>query len=321
MTGMTKDYAIAILRRMQEPEPFEPQINESAFDALEMAIQALSAQDEDTISRQAALDAIHRYFGSRIENDCPTQLVDGEEIYISTSALDVLLAINKALSQAIKELPSCSKMEQVGDCISRQAAIDAVFSEPLYESGMKKRDVDAVVPAIYEKIKSLPSAQPEQSSEIQDILDYLDTVLHPIISPEHWNVYSELHDMISTLPSVQPDSKDLIGKIKNGITASDGNSEYFIGLRNGMRWCLSLIDDKEPIYESSAQPNVARDIATIIENEKDMRVILAQPEIIYCKDCKHYNAGFECLIEGYGIERNKDWFCGDAERRTDETTI
>jgi len=39
------------------------------------------------------------------------------------------------------------------------------------------------------------------------------------------------------------------------------------------------------------------------------------PKIIRCKDCKHYNAGFECLIEGYGIERNKDWFCADAERR------
>lgn len=44
----------------------------------------------------------------------------------------------------------------------------------------------------------------------------------------------------------------------------------------------------------------------------------AQPEIIRCKDCKHYNADFECLIEGYGIERDKDWFCADAERRTDE---
>lgn len=43
----------------------------------------------------------------------------------------------------------------------------------------------------------------------------------------------------------------------------------------------------------------------------------AQTEIIRCKDCKHYNAGFECLIEGYGIERNKNWYCADAERRTD----
>ena len=40
-----------------------------------------------------------------------------------------------------------------------------------------------------------------------------------------------------------------------------------------------------------------------------------EPEIIRCCDCKHYNAGFECLIEGYGIERDKDWYCADAERR------
>ena len=46
------------------------------------------------------------------------------------------------------------------DLIDRQQAIDAIFSEPLYKSGMKKRDVDVVVPAIYKKIKSLPSVQP-----------------------------------------------------------------------------------------------------------------------------------------------------------------
>lgn len=50
----------------------------------------------------------------------------------------------------------------MSDLIERQAVIDAIFSEPLYESGMKKKDADAVVPAIYEKIKSLPSAQPER---------------------------------------------------------------------------------------------------------------------------------------------------------------
>ena len=48
------------------------------------------------------------------------------------------------------------------DPIERQAAIDVLFSEPLYEPGMKKRGADAVVPVIYEKIKSLPPAQLEQ---------------------------------------------------------------------------------------------------------------------------------------------------------------
>ena len=57
---------------------------------------------------------------------------------------------------------------------------------------------------IMEYIEEVPTVEPEPSTGKQEILDYLDTVLHPIISPEHWDVYSELHDMISTLPSSEP---------------------------------------------------------------------------------------------------------------------
>ena len=46
-------------------------------------------------------------------------------------------------------------------------------------------------------------AQPETSTEIQEILNYLDTTLHPIVSPDNWYVYAELHDMVSMLPSAQ----------------------------------------------------------------------------------------------------------------------
>lgn len=37
--------------------------------------------------------------------------------------------------------------------------------------------------------------------------------------------------------------------------------------------------------------------------------------LVRCKNCKHYNAGFECLIEGYGIERPADYFCADGKRK------
>ena len=37
-------------------------------------------------------------------------------------------------------------------------------------------------------------------------------------------------------------------------------------------------------------------------------------DLVRCKECLHYNAGFECLVEGYGIERDPDWFCADGER-------
>ena len=49
---MTKAEAIAMLKRIQEPEAWEPQINQAAFEALDMAIKALEQQPcEDTISR------------------------------------------------------------------------------------------------------------------------------------------------------------------------------------------------------------------------------------------------------------------------------
>ena len=79
---MNNDKAIALLRRMQEPEAYEPQITAEAFEALDVAIKALEQADHfaevgkkatqpeppdvpdtnvgDTISRQAAIDEIRR---------------------------------------------------------------------------------------------------------------------------------------------------------------------------------------------------------------------------------------------------------------------
>lgn len=41
-------------------------------------------------------------------------------------------------------------------------------------------------------------------------------------------------------------------------------------------------------------------------------------DLVRCRECKHYNAGFECLVEGYGIERDPDWYCADGERKGQE---
>lgn len=63
--------------------------------------------------------------------------------------------ITEQFCEAIDEQPT---IEPNTDTISRQAVLDAIFSEPLYESGMRKRDSDDIVPTIYEKIKALPSS-------------------------------------------------------------------------------------------------------------------------------------------------------------------
>ena len=60
---MTKAEAIATLKRIQEPEAWEPQINQAAFEALDTAIEALSQESsEDVISRQAAVDVAKQYW-------------------------------------------------------------------------------------------------------------------------------------------------------------------------------------------------------------------------------------------------------------------
>lgn len=41
---MTHEEAINLLKRLQEPEPWEPQINQAGFEVLEMAIDALKKQ-------------------------------------------------------------------------------------------------------------------------------------------------------------------------------------------------------------------------------------------------------------------------------------
>lgn len=74
--------------------------------------------------------------------------------------LDGSNAVIEACAVAITELSQPDT-----DTISRQAVLDVIFSEPLYESGMRKRDSDDIVPAIYEKIKALPPSPSRQTEQ------------------------------------------------------------------------------------------------------------------------------------------------------------
>lgn len=53
---MTGKEAIAMLKRMQEPEAWEPQINEAAFEALELAIKALEGKDTNACANCQEFD-------------------------------------------------------------------------------------------------------------------------------------------------------------------------------------------------------------------------------------------------------------------------
>ena len=78
---------------------------------------------------------------------------------------------------------------------------DCDINHPIFED-----TVGELMDAVIQCYNSLPSSKPEPSTEIQEILNYLDTILHPIVSPDNWNVYSKLHDMVSGLLYAQPDT-------------------------------------------------------------------------------------------------------------------
>lgn len=64
-------------------------------------------------------------------------------------------------------------------------------------------------------------------------------------------------EVMTELMMLPPAQSDLIAKIQNGIKVTDADDAYSCGMRNGMRWCMSLVDGKEPLFENcpSIQPD------------------------------------------------------------------
>lgn len=76
-------------------------------------------------------------------------------------------------------------------------AIEALQTEAVQDEALK-----IGVLAILERV-SKPDRE-EKAMTKQEILGYLDNVLHPIVTPDNWDVYAELHDMIEELPFEEP---------------------------------------------------------------------------------------------------------------------
>lgn len=64
-------------------------------------------------------------------------------------------------------------------------------------------------------------------------------------------------------------------------------------------------------FDRARNSDLERTVLAVFESAPAADVV----EVVRCRDCKHYNAGFECLIEGYGIERPADYFCADGKRK------
>ena len=103
----------------------------------------------------------------------------------------------------------------MNDIISRQEAIKALTEA--YE------DIDAEF-----VLQKVPLVQVDLSFKIHDIIYYLNAVLHPIVSPDHWYVYSELHDMVFGLLPVRPlpEPYKESGRTENDTKSMAGVSDW-----------------------------------------------------------------------------------------------
>ena len=138
---MTNEEAAKILRRIQEPEAWEPQINGAAFEALDMAIEALGRQQaagsKDLISRSSLLakyDEQHEGPPGRAR-----KLIEDEPPVLGTN------------------------LAEVGtDLISRQALLDK------FEPWLKVKDYNDgelnMLKAILYEIRFMRSVQPETAT-------------------------------------------------------------------------------------------------------------------------------------------------------------
>ena len=135
------------------------------------------------------------------------------------------------------------------------------------------------------------------------------------------NTGDKAHEALDMAISALQELKNSSQELKNSsdlISRSDAIDALIEEFKRAPTIAIRAKDMIEQLPSAQPEPSdVARDIATIIENEKDMRVVLqnsAQTVIIYCKNCEHYQSKFRwCKFYGTQMEQND--YCSYAERR------
>lgn len=115
----------------------------------------------DTISRQAAIDAI---MADKIEGkalDIIIALGDGKQAETLNQACDRHAQLLNDLPSAEPTQANASNTLKALDCISRQAALDAISCNITVTGRQNAELVAATIGTFADRIKALPSAQPE----------------------------------------------------------------------------------------------------------------------------------------------------------------
>lgn len=169
---------------------------------------------------------------------------------------------------------------QKDDLIYRQAAIEAIACAIWHYPNLSfLSDYDHAHELAKDALKRLSSAEPERltDDDFETIRIHLNAQKEKLCNQHRWKEaeeYQRIIDRFMAFASAQPEINriNLIHAITSGIIATNSNDVYSCGMRNGMRWCKSLLSDKEPKYEDASQYAEPKRTKDIIQKFHDYQI-------------------------------------------------
>lgn len=92
----------------------------------------------------------------------------------------------------------------------------------------------------------------------QAVVDLVEEVENKRLKGEIDLTYAPMINGIKALPPTETENieefkKNLLRTMNAGIVATNTKDVYSCGMRNGMRWCRSLLEDEPPKFEKASQ--------------------------------------------------------------------
>ena len=220
-----------------------------------------------------------------------------------------------SIYKSLKELPSAqpyskesSVTQKALDTISRQAAIDAL-SEVAREKFNLSDGFEYYLNGLIDgevAIRALPSAQPETHEKRTETHGVCLDAIDRRAAIDALDCISGVEEVLRSLPSAQPVAKDINVPVKDCISRQA---------------VFDALDNIKIPRNASWYPYYQQALTAV------SKLPSAQPEIIHCRDCKHWREGdaysycqklFNCgVLDVYDYMRAEDDFCSEAERGTD----
>jgi hypothetical protein len=230
------------------------------------------------ISQQAAIDTLKELTA----NGTNKGMVFGEDAVHRIEMLPSVQPNTTTHDSIPAETGKNDEDRTSGDCISRQAAIDALCSVCNALGGGHNCD----------KTKFVYNAPFDEQV---------------IICPEHY--------CLCTLPSVQPEQQN--ARIFQGVIVRYPTYSTYPEYEGKPYFSIKYTEDGQDfIGYGTYKPDI------LSEYLKKYFMPSVQPDIIHCKDCKHsrfFDPCFYCYEMGGEIIVPENGFCFKAERRQDAT--